>query len=318
MIPAHLVIGRLIGEFAAAGRSVEGGPAAVFVLDPSTTTVAAVAMGRGDRVPVDVGEGGVLLQEDGGKESISHVDLGGVDDGLRGDEPRGDLGLLLLFHPGALAFGRFFFEEGLDAHATCFGAEPHTAPDWRLPLQTNFFSPECRPSCRLRSCWRANALPQTVQTKGRSSVCVRRWDRRLWQGASVRACCCRLKGFAQGLRGRGCNPLRPRAGDACRRQWSVVEVRANDRDVPGCQGTEPGGLRVSSVALGGRTLSMGCLGMSHSLMGIAQVHPVDLVAAVVSSAENGYPNRASSDWSVLNSPSKYQMGSAGATCRRPC
>ena len=46
-------------------------------------------------------------------------------------------------------------------------------------LATNFFSPECRPSCLLRSCWRANAVQHTVHTKGRASVCVRRCDRRL-------------------------------------------------------------------------------------------------------------------------------------------
>jgi hypothetical protein len=58
--------------------------------------------------------------------------------------------------------------------------QPHSPPAFSSPLHTNFFSPECRPSCRLRSCWRANALPHTVQTNGRSSVCVRRWDRRLY------------------------------------------------------------------------------------------------------------------------------------------
>lgn len=57
---------------------------------------------------------------------------------------------------------------------------PHCPPALRSPLHTNFFSPECKPSCRFLSCWRANALPQTVQTKGRSSVCVRKCDRRLY------------------------------------------------------------------------------------------------------------------------------------------
>lgn len=58
--------------------------------------------------------------------------------------------------------------------------QPHWLPDFKSPLQTNFFSPEWRLSCRLRSCCRANALPHTVHTKGRSSVWVLRWDRRLY------------------------------------------------------------------------------------------------------------------------------------------
>ena len=125
----HLIIGRVVEEFAAAGRGVEGGATAIIFFDAGGTTVAVVTLGGGrrrDGVPVDVGEGGVLLQEDSGEESIVHVDLGGVDDGLRGDEAGGDLGLLLFFHPGALALGRFFFQEGLDADAAGFGAEVAT------------------------------------------------------------------------------------------------------------------------------------------------------------------------------------------------
>ncbi|KAI7001991.1 hypothetical protein KC359_g3 [Hortaea werneckii] len=284
MIPAHLVIGRLIGEFAAAGRSVEGGPAAVFVLDPGTTTVAAVAMGRGDRVPVDVGEGGSCRS--GGR---------------------------------ALAFSRFFFEEGLDAHATCFGAEVATERVGAGEARTS--SPR---SAGPRAACDEGALVRVRAEMGSEVVGAREA-----LGA---------EGFAQGLRGRGCSPadpLRPRAGDACRRQWSVVEVRANDRDVPGCQGTEPVSLhgnqtwRARSHTFHGLPRRWRVSqGMSHSLMGIAQ-----LFSAVNSGRSCcccgikcgewfglwpgliclGYPNRASSDWSVLNSPSKYQMGSAGAT-----
>lgn len=58
--------------------------------------------------------------------------------------------------------------------------QPHCPPVLSSPLQTNFFSPEWRPSCRLRSCCLAKALLQTVQTKGRSSVCVLRCERRLY------------------------------------------------------------------------------------------------------------------------------------------
>lgn len=58
--------------------------------------------------------------------------------------------------------------------------QPHCPLRESSPRQTNFFSPEWRPSWRLRSCCRANALPHTVHTNGRSSVWVRRWDRRLY------------------------------------------------------------------------------------------------------------------------------------------
>lgn len=58
--------------------------------------------------------------------------------------------------------------------------QPHWPPCLSSPLQTNFFSPECNPSWRFLSCWRANALPQTVQTNGLSSVWVRRCDRKLY------------------------------------------------------------------------------------------------------------------------------------------
>lgn len=110
IIPGHLVIGGLVEELAAAGsRPVEGGAATIFILD-ATGAIAVVSLRGRNSVPIDMRERGVLLQEDGGEESMIHVDLGGVDDRLGGDEAGGDLSLLLLFHPGALAFGRFLFE----------------------------------------------------------------------------------------------------------------------------------------------------------------------------------------------------------------
>lgn len=64
-----------------------------------------------------------MLKQRGGEEIVHHVDVWLGHHWLWRYESRGDLGVLLFFHPGLLSLGGFFVQEGFDADASGFRAE---------------------------------------------------------------------------------------------------------------------------------------------------------------------------------------------------
>lgn len=137
---------------------------------------------------------------------------------------------------------------------------PHCPPSLRLPRHTNFFSPECSPSCLFLSCCLANAFPQTLQTNGLSSVCVLRCDLRLYA---------RVKRFGQRLHWKvaGCFCVRfeapdspgtseaGRLGSARPRRYSRLGTLEVDerRDLPDGEGE-----REPTPAAAGESMSLPC------------------------------------------------------------